>query len=258
METKFKRDPQLQFEYNNFMNEYLALGHLEQVPVSEAVNISDYASCFLPHHAVFKKDSTTTKLRVVFDGSCHTTNGKSLNDNLFSGPALQQELFSILARFRTHQYVLTADIAKMYRQILVDCDDRNYQLIVWRKRPDLPIETFRRKTVTYGLACSPYLAIRCLHEVAKVNSSQYPTVAEVIERDFYVDDLITGADTVDAAVKMRDQITTLLASSGFELRKFTSNHPDILPLERSRKCKSNHRIRYAKFKNVRRIMECEN
>jgi hypothetical protein len=230
METKFKRDPQLQFEYNNFMNEYLALGHLEQVPVSEAVNISDYASCFLPHHAVFKKDSTTTKLRVVFDGSCHTTNGKSLNDNLFSGPALQQELFSILARFRTHQYVLTADIAKMYRQILVDCDDRNYQLIVWRKRPDLPIETFRLKTVTYGLACSPYLAIRCLHEVAKVNSSQYPTVAEVIERDFYVDDLITGADTVDAAVKMRDQITTLLASSGFELRKFTSNHPDILPL----------------------------
>jgi hypothetical protein len=179
---------------------------------------------------VFKKDSTTTKLRVVFDGSCHTTNGKSLNDNLFSGPALQQELFSILARFRTHQYVLTADIAKMYRQILVDCDDRNYQLIVWRKRPDLPIETFRLKTVTYGLACSPYLAIRCLHEVAKVNSSQYPTVAEVIERDFYVDDLITGADTVDAAVKMRDQITTLLASSGFELRKFTSNHPDILPL----------------------------
>jgi hypothetical protein len=230
METKFKRDPQLQFEYNNFMNEYLALGHLEQVPVSEAVNISDYASCFLPHHAVFKKDSTTTKLRVVFDGSCHTTNGKSLNDNLFSGPALQQELFSILARFRTHQYVLTADIAKMYRQILVDCDDRNYQIIVWRKRPDLPIETFRLKTVTYGLACSPYLAIRCLHEVAKVNSSQYPTVAEVIERDFYVDDLITGADTVDAAVKMRDQITTLLASSGFELRKFTSNHPDILPL----------------------------
>jgi hypothetical protein len=39
-----------------------------------------------------------------------------------------------------------------------------------------------------------------------------------------------SADTVDAAVKMRDQITTLLASSGFDLRKFTSNHPDILPL----------------------------
>jgi hypothetical protein len=55
-------------------------------------------------------------------------------------------------------------------------------------------------------------------------------VAEVIERDFYVNDLIAGADTVDAAVKMCDQFTTLLASSDFELRKFTSNHPDILPL----------------------------
>jgi hypothetical protein len=155
MENKFKRDPQLQSDYNNFMNESLALGHLEQVPVSEVAHIYNFASCFLP-----------LRLRVVFDGSCQTTNGKSLNDNLFSGPALQKELFSILARFRIHQYALTADIAKMYRQIWVDCDDRNYQLIVWRKRPDLPIETFRLETVTYGLACSPYLAIRCLHEVA--------------------------------------------------------------------------------------------
>jgi hypothetical protein len=142
MGNKFKRDPRLQSDYSNFMDEYQALDHLEQVPVSEAANILNFSSCFLPHHAVFKSDSTTTKLRVVFDGSCQTTFGKSLNDNLFSGPALQQELFSIVARFGIHQYILTADIAKMYRQILVDCDNRNYQLIVWRQRPDLPIETF--------------------------------------------------------------------------------------------------------------------
>uniref|UniRef100_A0A1B0DP93 Peptidase aspartic putative domain-containing protein n=1 Tax=Phlebotomus papatasi TaxID=29031 RepID=A0A1B0DP93_PHLPP len=37
---------------------------------------------YLPHHAVFKADSSTTKTRVVFDASCKTTSGVSLNQIL--------------------------------------------------------------------------------------------------------------------------------------------------------------------------------
>jgi hypothetical protein len=69
MGNKFKRDPRLQSDYSNFMDEYQALDHLEQVPVSEAADILNFSSGFLPHHIVFKSDSTKTKLRVVFDGS---------------------------------------------------------------------------------------------------------------------------------------------------------------------------------------------
>lgn len=86
-------------------------------------NISSYIF-YLPHHPVEKRDSLTTKVRVVFDGSCKTTSKASLNDLLMVGPCIQEDLFNIIFRFRIHQVVLTADVAMMYRQILVDERDR--------------------------------------------------------------------------------------------------------------------------------------
>lgn len=74
---------------------------------------------YLPHHCVLKETSVTTKRRVVYDVSSKTTSGISLNDALMVGLVLQQDLFLILLRFRRFKYVLTADIAKMYRQMLV-------------------------------------------------------------------------------------------------------------------------------------------
>lgn len=44
------------------------------------------------------------------------------------GPAVQEDLFTILLRFRKHQYVLTADIEKMFRQIAVATEDQDLKL----------------------------------------------------------------------------------------------------------------------------------
>ena len=74
---------------------------------------------FLPHHAVIKENSTTTKTRIVFDASCKTSNNLSLNDILLKGPCIQDDLFDILIRFRFPKYVMCADIEKMYRQIML-------------------------------------------------------------------------------------------------------------------------------------------
>ena len=50
------------------INEFLALDHMEIIPESEIVKPPNEVY-YLAHHCVFKEDSTTTKLRVVFDGS---------------------------------------------------------------------------------------------------------------------------------------------------------------------------------------------
>ena len=72
---------------------------------------------------------------MVFDASAKTTNNLSLNDTLMVGPTIQQDLFSNMVHFRTHRYVLIADIEKMYRQIMVNPKDSNLERIVWRDAP---------------------------------------------------------------------------------------------------------------------------
>ncbi|CAK9821264.1 hypothetical protein ANTRET_LOCUS28 [Anthophora retusa] len=85
---------------------------------------------YLPHHVIFKHSSTTTKLRVVFDGSAKSSTGVSLTDLQMTGPTVQCDLFVILIRFRIHRCMVSADITKMYRQVLVAPEDRRFQRIL--------------------------------------------------------------------------------------------------------------------------------
>ncbi|KAK9678912.1 Pao retrotransposon peptidase, partial [Popillia japonica] len=58
------------------------------------------------------------------------------------------------------------------------------------------------KTVTYGTASAPFLAIRSLQELA--NDTANDGIRRVILEDFYVDDLITGGDSLDTLQVIRD------------------------------------------------------
>lgn len=133
LENKLVKNPNIKKQYVDFIKEYLDLGHLEEI---ERPRFGNY----LPHHAVLREKSETTKLRVVFDASVKTTSGKSLNDIQMIGPVVQNDLFNIIVRFRTHKFVLTGDIEKMYRQISIDESQRHLQLILWREDTSLPLK----------------------------------------------------------------------------------------------------------------------
>jgi hypothetical protein len=126
IERRLERDPDLKKQYHDFMREYEDLGHMEPVTSQEVKDTCYY----LPHHPVFKETSSTTRSRVVFDGGAKTSNRVSLNGILQVGATVQQDLYSIVLRFRTHQVCFTADIAKMYRQIVVHPQDRDLQRIL--------------------------------------------------------------------------------------------------------------------------------
>jgi hypothetical protein len=228
LEHKFKNQPLLKLEYSKFMNEYLWLNHMELVP-------NDYANnnfgCYLPHHEVFKQSSG--KLRVVFDASAKTSNGKSLNNILCTGPTIQQDLFSILTRFRTFEVAFTGDIVKMYRQIKVDPEHCEYQRILWRENPEDPILTYRLLTVTYGTTCAPFLAVRCLQQAALEEKNHFPTASEIILRDFYMDDLLTGASSVQEATKLKQEINHILNKAGFEMSKWASTSVELMSSARN-------------------------
>ena len=223
LERKLNANPELKRKYIEFIQEFIDLGHMEQVPKEELDNPNCY---YLPHHCVHKPDSTTTKLRVVFDASARTTSGHSLNDCLLVGPKLQDDLFNILVRFRFFKIAMSADISKMYRQVELNRPDRDFHRILWRSNSMQPVQTLRMTRVTYGNAAASYHSIRALTECAnQPNVSN--DVQEAIRRDFYVDDILTGAPSVEQAKDLQKGLISALERNKFELRKWTCSDSSI-------------------------------
>ncbi|XP_073956544.1 uncharacterized protein [Choristoneura fumiferana] len=224
LEKRLKRNSTLKVQYTKFINEYADLKHLSFSNSNHNFNLNP--CYYLCHHAVFKQESESTKLRVVFDGSAPSTSGYSLNDILLVGPNVQDSLFSILIRARQYKYLLTGDIEKMYRQVLVDEDDRHLQLILWRENESQPIQTLILNTLTYGTASASYLSTRCLWQLGEEQNDEL--IKNIIQKDFYVDDLITGSNDLKQLIHIRNSISEALSSGCFNLRKYKSNCQSIL------------------------------
>ncbi|KAF0736570.1 Integrase catalytic domain-containing protein, partial [Aphis craccivora] len=220
LERKLVRDDSLYSVYKQFMADYESLGHMS---VSKSPG-----TYFLPHHAVHKMEGDNVKLRVVFDASARPPSNPSLNDTLLVGPKLQQDIVNILLRFRLHSVVFTADICKMYRQILLAPRYRQYQHILWRASPHDQIQEFELNTVTYGVSSAPYLALRVLQEIAAVHGQQYPLVQSVLLYQTYMDDICTGADCISNAQALQSDLITVLGQFGLELKKWASNSSQLL------------------------------
>lgn len=220
LQRRLNTNDKLKTEYEKVMHEYIKLGHMS------LINDESNDGYYMPHHAVIKMSSNTTKVRVVFDASAKSSKGFSLNESLLVGPTIQPKLFNHLLRFRTYKYVITADIAKMYRQIIVHPDDRRYQRVLWYHQGE--IKTFQLNTVTFGVSSAPYLAIRTLQQLADDESTCFPRAARILKTNFYVDDLLTGADSIREIVDIRNELISLLKRGGFDIRQWASNHHNAL------------------------------
>ncbi|XP_046601938.1 uncharacterized protein LOC124295560 [Neodiprion lecontei] len=185
LEKRFGSDAKVKEAYSSFLLEYRELGHMRR-----AINIPEDNSrvFYLSRHGVVRDSSSTTKLRVVFNGSQRTNLGLSLNGNLLVGP----------------------------------------NRILGREEPELPIEEYQLTTVTYGLASAPYLAIRVLRQLVQDEGRQYPFASHVILENTYVDDILSGAEDVDQGCEKINELNQLLKAGGIELQKWSSSHPETL------------------------------
>ena len=210
--------------FQDVIEQYLQLGHAEIIPASEPVPQHTY---YLPIHGVFKQSSTSTKLRVVFDGSALSTSGISLNQSLMVGPTLHPSLETILLKFRAYPVAITADISKMYREVGLVASDRDFHRFLWRPTPQQEIRDYRMTRVTFGVSASPYLAVRTLQQTAAEHGQGQPEAAQHIRSSFYVDDLLAGANSADAALKLYSELREILLKGGFNLCKWRSSSPEV-------------------------------
>ncbi|GBN50878.1 hypothetical protein AVEN_270062-1 [Araneus ventricosus] len=222
--NRLRKEPKLCELYKIFMQEYLHMGHMEEVTEYEEPVVNYY----IPHHCVFRPESNTTPLRVVYNASALTSSGKSLNCIQFNGGTIQDDLLSIMLRFRKHKFAFVADIKKMYRMILIDPNQRDLLRILFKAEVNDPVKVYKLCTVTYGTTSGPFLATRTVQQLAKDEGKDFPLASSVLLQDVYMDDVLTGEDNLIKAKDMQQQLISLFDRGGMELHKWSANNQFLL------------------------------
>lgn len=221
LEKRFEKSPKLHELYIDAMRDQIKRGHMEEVK-----DVPENAY-YIPHHAVFK-NSSTTKLRTVYNASQKTTNGMGLNEQLAIGKISQASILDLILKGRQYKIAIIGDIEKMYKMIKLDKEQQHLQMILWREKSKEKIKVYKITRVMFGLAPSPYLAIRTLKELAKLIEKTYPIASKAIRKNFYVDDYNGGANTIEEAKHIYVELKNGLKEGGFNIRKFASNSKELM------------------------------
>ena len=187
---------------------------------------------------VVKEESTTTKLRIVFDRLAKTSTGNSLNDTLLPGPCLYPLLHTVINRFRTHRIGMSSDTSKMFREVTLLSEDYDLHRFLQRHEAGKMVDC-RMTHLTFGITTSPYLASQVLTQLASDYKDDFPRAADLIHKTFYMDDCLTGADSLQEAVANRAELNDLLDKAKMTLR----NSPSTSELTRSLEVAVHHSIR---------------
>ena len=186
---------------------------------------------FIPWRAVWKGNSISTPCRIVFDASSTTSSGYSLNDLLAKGRNNLNRLQEVLIRWSIHKVAMHTDIKKMYNTIKLDESHWCYQRYIWQANLDpskIPQEKVV-KTLIYGVKSSGNQAEYGLRKVAEMSKEEYPEIEEIVKRDIYVDDCLTGEQDRQTAYTRADQLDLVINRGGFSLKGFAFSGEDPPP-----------------------------
>ena len=184
---------------------------------------------YIPHHAVIRKDKSTTRLRIVY-GASAKSDGASVNECLHAGPALTQGIFDIMLRFRNHKVAIVGDIEKAFLMVHMAEADKDVLRFLWVddiSKPEPEVITPRFTRVVFGLSSSPFL----LNATIKHHMEQYeqcdPDFTKKFLESIYVDDLTSGDSDVDGTFEFYVKSKLRLKDGGFNLRKFITNSEEL-------------------------------
>ena len=193
---------------------------LEQGIIEKASNDPTGKEHYLPHKAVARKSTETTKLRIVYDASAKEQSDQpSINECLNPGPPvpLQNLLWEILVRSRFYPVLLTSDIEKAFLQVRIKAEERDAMWFPWQSPGSDDVTVYRFTRPLFGLTCSPFLLGGVINEHLRHWETKYPEVVKKIRDNLYVDDLITGGESVQSVGTKRLQAVQVFEDATFHL-----------------------------------------
>ena len=192
------------------------------------VILSSKVRYFLPWRAVWNEKSLSTPCRLTFDGTQGTREACGINSLLAKGANCMNRLVEILIRWTTRKYAFHSDIQKMYNAVRLDKTHWRFQMYLWDD--ELMMERVPRwkviKTLIYGVRPSGNLAECGIRRTAELCKNEFPKAYEVILNDMYVDDCLSGANTLKERLEVTDEVQVTLGKGGFSLKGFTFSGQD--------------------------------
>ena len=89
---RLRHDPEVLREYDSIINSQQRQGIVEAINLQEEQ--ANGQTHYLPHHAIIRRDNSTTRVCVVYDASARSTE-RSLNECLYKGPKFDQKTLDI-------------------------------------------------------------------------------------------------------------------------------------------------------------------
>ncbi|CAD1476679.1 unnamed protein product [Heterotrigona itama] len=188
---KLQKDPDLKQQYHAVLQEYLDLGHL-----SETKPQPSKQGCNKKFHLPNQTKSP-----------------------LHTGPKLQDDLLHILLRYR----VRDPSVRPYWRHredpqaILIRDEDRTISKhpIARHQRTAQKIPAQYRHIRTFRSSL-----LGDLKQLAQDEGHRFPTAAEILQRDFYVDDALTDAPTQEETFALPEELTQIFKTAGLNKRGY--------------------------------------
>ncbi|KAK3736566.1 hypothetical protein QZH41_003141 [Actinostola sp. cb2023] len=224
---RLKHEPELLHKYNDVIQDQLKREIIE--PVHQ--NQTDGPKHYIPHHPVVTPGHTTTKLRIVYDGSAKAKKeDKSLNECLHRGLILLEDLTGLLMRFQLNRIGILADIEKAFLQVGLQNCDRDATRFLWLKDPENcdtegNVQVYRFTRIPFGVISSPFLLGATISHHLKQRNND---AATKLQADMYVDNVVTGTNDLDEATRFYIDAKENFQSASMNLREWTSNSQEFM------------------------------
>ena len=193
---------------------------IEKVSENQSENPKEF---FLPHRPGIRQNAESTKLRVLYDALAKSESGFSLNDCLEKGPSLQNKLWDILIRTRFRPVILCADTEKGFIQIRIKEKERESLKLHWDENlTNNTIQILRFTRLVFGLNQSPLILEGTLKTHFERYESMYLELIRKTRDDMYLDDLVTGGESLQEVEKINSDSIELFEKGGLN---FTNGTP---------------------------------
>lgn len=185
--------------------------------INKVSNKTYYVSIFF----IFQK-----RVRMIWDLAAKVL-GRSLNEEMLSGPDNYNCLLNILCKAREKQILVIGDISEMFHQIYLKKTDSDCMRFLFKFLNEPEVTEMIMERFPFGAICSPSVANFVKELIAKTFKEKFPEASDAVLNCSYVDDTVKSVDSEEEGLKLLTDIRSLYEEGGFDFVKMNSNSSSL-------------------------------